>query len=651
MLVKPAPRSRLSRDERERQILASAYSLFAERGYGAVTMDDVAERVGVTKPLLYAYLGNKERLYIACMRPAGDAMLAAVGDAVSGASDPVGALRDGLRAFFGFVEADRDAWRVLFDETLPAGGEIAIQVGEYRERLLRLVAESQLARLSPRRRARAALETEARAAAVLGASEALVRWWLRTGAMSASAAAELLIATVEPGLRSLGARAADAPNAQGGVEVREATRRVAVLGGNRIPFARSNSAYASASNQDMLTAALDGLCERFVLAGERLGEVAAGAVLKHSRDFNLTRESVLGSRLAHETPAYDVQQACGTGLEAAILVANKIALGQIESAIAGGVDTTSDAPLAVNEDLRAVLLAANRAKSAQARLLTLGKLRPQHLVPAIPRNEEPRTGLSMGEHQARTTARWKVTREAQDELALRSHLNLATAYERGFQDDLVTPYRGLPRDENLRPDSTLQALAKLKPVFGGPSGTMTAANSTPLSDGAAVALFSSEDWARERGLQVLAYMVEAETAAVDYVGGDEGLLMAPAHAVPRMLARAGLTLADFDLYEIHEAFASQVLCTLAAWEDEDFCRGRLGLDAALGSIDRDKLNVNGGSLAAGHPFAATGGRIVAGLAKALYERGGGRGLISVCAAGGQGVVAILEAPRDGGGSR
>ncbi|HEX4804890.1 MAG TPA: acetyl-CoA C-acetyltransferase [Conexibacter sp.] len=420
-------------------------------------------------------------------------------------------------------------------------------------------------------------------------------------------------------------------------------RRAVVLGGNRIPFARSDSAYAKATNQDMLTAALDGLVERFGLAGERLGDVVAGAVLKHSRDFNLTRECVLGSRLAPETPAYDIQQACGTGLEAAILVANKIALGQIEAGVAGGVDTTSDAPLGVNEQLRAILLDANREKSTQARLKHLLRVRPQHLAPSIPRNEEPRTGLSMGEHQARTAAEWGVTREAQDELAMRSHVNLAAAYERGFQDDLVTPYLGLERDQNLRPDSSLEKLAKLKPVFGGPEGTMTAGNSTPLSDGAAVALLASEEWAKARGLTPLATFVDAETAAVDYVNGREGLLMAPAYAVPRLLERNGLSLQDFDLYEIHEAFASQVLSTLAAWEDPVFCTQRLGRTEPLGAIDRAKLNVNGSSLAAGHPFAATGGRIVAGLAKALHERGGGRGLISICAAGGQGVVAILEA--------
>ncbi|NLT04849.1 MAG: acetyl-CoA C-acetyltransferase [Solirubrobacterales bacterium] len=425
------------------------------------------------------------------------------------------------------------------------------------------------------------------------------------------------------------------------------TRPVAVVGGNRIPFARSNSAYSKASNQDMLTAALDGLVDRCSLDGERLGEVVGGAVLKHSRDRDLTRESVLGTRLAPETPAYDVQQACGTGLEAAILVANKIALGQIDAGIACGTDTTSDAPIGLNEDLRELLLDANRERSTGGKLKQLARLRPGHVVPAIPRNEEPRTGMSMGEHCALMAAEWGIGRDEQDELAALSHHNLAAAYERGFNADLVTPYLGLERDQNLRPDSTVEKLAKLGPVFGGPDGTMTAANSTPLSDGASAVLLASEEWAAERGLPVLATFAEGQTAAVDHVHKREGLLMAPAYAVARMLDRAGLTLQDFDLYEIHEAFAAQVLCTLRAWEDPVFCRERLGRDEPLGSIDRDKLNVNGGSLAAGHPFAATGGRIVAGLAKALQERGGGRGLISVCAAGGQGVVAILEAPGDG----
>jgi acetyl-CoA C-acetyltransferase len=419
-------------------------------------------------------------------------------------------------------------------------------------------------------------------------------------------------------------------------------RRVAVVGGNRIPFARSNSVYSRASNQDMLTAALDGLVSRFGLEGERLGEVAGGAVLKHSRDRDLTRESVLGTRLAPETPAYDVQQACGTGLETTILVANKIALGQIDAGVACGADTTSDAPIGVNEDLREVLLDANREKSTIGRLKHLTRFRPSHVVPSIPRNEEPRTGLSMGEHCATMAEEWGVSREEQDELAVRSHRNLAAAYERGFMDDLVDPYLGLERDQNLRPDSSAEKLAKLGPVFGGEEGTMTAANSTPLSDGASAVLLASEEWAKERDLPVLAYFVDGQTAAIDHVHKREGLLMAPAYAMPRMLARLGLKLQDFDLYEIHEAFAAQVLCTLRAWEDPAFCRDRIGVEDPLGEIDRERLNVNGGSLAAGHPFAATGGRIVASLAKALSERGSGRGAISICAAGGQGVVAALE---------
>jgi acetyl-CoA C-acetyltransferase len=421
-------------------------------------------------------------------------------------------------------------------------------------------------------------------------------------------------------------------------------RRVAIVGGNRIPFARSNSVYSRASNQDMLTAALDGLVARFALEGERLGEVAGGAVLKHSRDRDLTRESVLGTRLAPETPAYDVQQACGTGLETTILVANKIALRQIDAGIACGADTTSDAPIGLNEDLRGVLLDANREKSNLGRLRQLTRVRPSHVVPSIPRNEEPRTGLSMGEHCAIMASEWEVGRKEQDELAARSHHNLAAAYERGFMEDLVNPYLGLERDQNLRPDSSPEKLAKLGPVFGGEEGTMTAANSTPLSDGASAVLLASEEWARERDLPVLAYFADGQTAAIDHVHKREGLLMAPAYAMPAMLDRAGLKLQDFDLYEIHEAFAAQVLCTLRAWEDARFCSDRLDRDKPLGAIDREKLNVNGGSLAAGHPFAATGGRIVASLAKALHERGTGRGAISICAAAGQGVVAILEGP-------
>jgi acetyl-CoA C-acetyltransferase len=407
-------------------------------------------------------------------------------------------------------------------------------------------------------------------------------------------------------------------------------QRVAVLGGNRIPFARSNGPYATASNQDMLTAALDGLVSRFGLQGERIGEVVAGAVLKHSRDFNLAREAVLGSRLSPLTAAYDIQQACGTGLQAITAAANKIALGQIDSAIAGGVDTTSDAPIGVNEGLRQVLLEFNRAKTIGARLRAATKLRPTHVVPNIPRNSEPRTGMSMGEHAAITAREWGIAREDQDELAAASHRNLAAAYDRGFFDDLVTPYLGLTRDQNLRADTSVEKLAKLKPVFGD---TMTAGNSTPLTDGASVVLLASEQWAKRHRIPVLAYLTWTETAAVDYVHGEDGLLTAPVYAVPRMLERAGLTLADFDFYEIHEAFASQVLATIAAWRKN-----------GVGDVDRTRLNVNGSSLAAGHPFAATGGRIVATLAKLLKERGSGRGLVSICAAGGQGVTAILDRP-------
>ena len=368
------------------------------------------------------------------------------------------------------------------------------------------------------------------------------------------------------------------------------TRRVAVIGGNRIPFARSNTVYAGVSNSEMLTAALDGLVARFNLEGERLGEVVAGAVLKHSRDFNLTREAVLSTRLDPATPATDIQQACGTGLQAAIQVANKIALGQIDAGIAGGTDTTSDAPVAISDKLRKKLMKINAAKDTASKVKLLGTIRPGDIGIEVPQNGEPRTKLSMGEHQALTALEWQISREDQDELAVKSHHNLAASYAAGWQDDLVTPFRGVEKDNNMRADSSVEKLATLKPVFGkGSAATMTAANSTPLSDGASAVLLASEEWAEARNLKPLAYLTEYETAAVDFVHGGEGLLMAPAYAVARMLQRAGLTLQDFDFYEIHEAFASQVLSTLKAWEDPVFCKERLGLDAPLGSIDRSKL--------------------------------------------------------------
>ena len=427
-------------------------------------------------------------------------------------------------------------------------------------------------------------------------------------------------------------------------------QRAAILGGSRIPFARQNSAYVNSNNIDMLTAAIDGLVDRFGLQGQRLGEVAAGAVLKHSRDANISREAVMQSRLAPQTPAYDVQQACATSLESTILVGNKIALGQIEAGIAGGVDSSSDAPVAVSEKLRALILRLSRSKSRAERFKLLSSFRPDMLRPHVPNVNERRTGMSMGQHCELMVRQWNISREAQDELALASHLNAARAYERGFYDDLIVPFLGLTRDNNLRPDSSLEKLAGLKPAFDKSSGkgTLTAGNSTPLTDGAAAVLLSSETWAAEQGFDVQAWLADAESAAVDFYGPDpEGLLMAPAYAVPRLLTRNGLSLQDFDYYEIHEAFAGQVLCTLKAWEDETYCRTKLGLDSALGPIDRSKLNVNGGSVGMGHPFAATGARIVASAAKQLarhrVETGkSGRTLISACAAGGLGVVALLE---------
>jgi len=424
--------------------------------------------------------------------------------------------------------------------------------------------------------------------------------------------------------------------------VGSSVRRVAIVGGSRISFARSLGVYAECSEQDMLTASLKGVVNRFGLQGERLGDVIGGAVLKHSKDFNLVRESVLGCGLAPETPGLDIQRACGTSLEAAILIGAKIALGQIDSGIACGVDSASDVPVVYPDSYRKLLLRSARGKSAMQRIAPWFGLRPKHFVPTLPGVVEPRTGLSMGQSCEQMVTVWQIPRQAQDQLAFDSHQHAAAAYDAGFYKDLVVEYQGLKIDNNLRRDTSMERLAKLKPSFDKSSaGTLTAGNSTPMTDGAAAVLLANEEWARDRKLPIQAYLTYGKVAAVDFVD-KEGLLMAPAYAVARMLADARLRLQDFDYYEIHEAFAAQVLCTLKAWESRDYCRERLGLNEPLGSIDRAKLNIKGSSVAVGHPFAATGARILATLAKTLAESGGKRGLISVCTAGGMGVTAIVE---------
>jgi acetyl-CoA C-acetyltransferase len=420
-------------------------------------------------------------------------------------------------------------------------------------------------------------------------------------------------------------------------------RRVAIVGGVRIPFARGNGAYAQVDNQEMLTAALRGVVERFKLQGQRVDEVAAGAVIKHASQWGLTRESVLGSGLAAETPGLDLQRACGTGLDAAILMANKIALGQIDSAIAGGVDSVSDPPVVYPKSFQQLLLKSYRGKTLGERLGPWLGLRLKDLRPVLPGMTEPRTGLSMGESTELMVKMWDITRNDQDQLALESHQKAAAAYAAGHYQDLVCEYLGLTQDNNIRSDTSLEKLAQLPPAFDtSGAGTLTAGNSTPMTDGASAVLLSSEAWAREHNLPVAAFLTYGKVAAVDYIDKKEGLLMAPAYAVPRMLTDAQLSLQDFDYYEIHEAFAGQVLCTLKAWTDPVFCREKLKLPGPLGAIDRSKLNVWGGSIAIGHPFAATGARVVATLAKILLENKAKRGLISICTAGGMGVCAIVE---------
>lgn len=423
-------------------------------------------------------------------------------------------------------------------------------------------------------------------------------------------------------------------------------RRVAVLGGTRIPFCRSNTLYADLSNLDMMTAALNGLVERYDLKGAHIDEVVGGAVVTHSKDWNLAREAVLGTKLATSTPGITLMQACGTSLQAAMGSAAKIATGQIECAIAAGSDTTSDPPIVFSKRFAHRLAELGQKKTTMDKIKVFKGLSPAELAPLPPQTSEPRTGLGMGQHCELMAKEWEITREAQDQLAFESHTKAADAYRSGWMDRLVVPCAGVFRDNNIRTDVSLEKLAALKTSFDkSAKGTMTAGNSTPLTDGASTVLLASEEWAAARGLPVKAYLTYSQTSANDFVGG-EGLLMAPAVAVSKMLERANLTLQDFDFYEIHEAFAAQVLATLRAWEDPEYCRTKLGRAEAMGSIDRSKLNVKGSSIAFGHPFAATGARIVANLAELLAEHGG-RGLISICTAGGMGVAAIMESAKAG----
>lgn len=419
-------------------------------------------------------------------------------------------------------------------------------------------------------------------------------------------------------------------------------RKVCIVAGKRTPFARSFTNYMDKSNQELLTAVVMDLVRELNLEGKRIGEFVAGSVIKHSSDWNLSREILLGSGLNAETPAYDVVQACGTSLQATIAVANKIALGKIECGIAGGVDTNSDLPFVFSRNFNHQMLRASREKTLSGRIKQFLKIHPRDLIPQAPGVVEPRTSLSMGESCELMAKEWGIPRKDQDELALASHMNAVRAYEEGFHQRMLTPFQGLDKDNNVRPDTSMEKLAKLKPSFDrSDKGTLTAGNSSALSDGASCVFLCSEDYAQKNGLPVLAYFTDAETAAVDFVGG-EGLLMAPTYAVSRMLERNNMKFSDFDFFELHEAFAAQVLCTLKAWESEEFCKERLGRSEPLGPIDRSKLNVKGGSVALGHPFAATGARIVTSLAHILNDNQGGRGLISICTGGGMGVTAILE---------
>ncbi|MGH1467563.1 MAG: acetyl-CoA C-acetyltransferase [Bdellovibrionales bacterium] len=420
------------------------------------------------------------------------------------------------------------------------------------------------------------------------------------------------------------------------------SKKVALVAGSRIPFTKSFSHYQENTGQELMTAALKDLVEKTNLKGKKIDDVALGAVMMHGSDWNISRECSLGSGLSPLTPAYDIRRACGTSLETVIAIANKIKLGQARVGIAGGFDTNSDAPIEFKRSFAKKLIELNKSKTALKKISSLLSFKTKDLKPQFPGVVEPRTGKSMGQHCELMAKEWKISREDQDQLAFESHQKASKAYDEGFYDDLVCEFNGVKKDSIVRPGTTIEKLSTLRPAFDKSSeGTLTAGNSTALTDGASCVLLADEDYAKENNLPILAYFVDAQVAAFDFVKG-EGLLMAPTMAVAELLKRNKLTFDDFDFFEIHEAFAAQALSTFKAWEDEDYCKNRLGLDKALGSIPREKLNIKGGSLAVGHPFGGTGARISASLSKILNESGKGRGLISICTGGGMGVAAIFE---------
>ncbi len=417
---------------------------------------------------------------------------------------------------------------------------------------------------------------------------------------------------------------------------------VIVCGGQRTPFVKSMTAYSGVSTQDMMTATLQALVIKMKLEGKLLGDVAVGGVMIPPGNWNLGREIVLGTGLDPRTPGYNVQRACGTSLETINQIALKISSGQMQWGIGGGVDTNSDISVLFPRSFAQKIIALNQSKSTMDKIKSALGFSFKDFKPQFPAVMEPRTSKSMGQHCEMMVQEWKISREDQDQLSFESHQKGAAAVEAGFHNQMIFEFQGVKKDLILRKETTIEKLAKLKPVFDtSGAGTLTAGNSTALTDGASAVLLASRKKAESEKLPMLAKFVDCEVAALDFVHG-EGLLIAPALAVSRLLERNNLKLQDFDYYEIHEAFAGQVLCTLKAWDDESYCKRVLGRNEKMGVIDRSKMNIKGGSLAIGHPFGATGGRIVANLAHILKEKGKGRGLISICTAGGMGIAAIME---------
>ncbi|MEM9188659.1 MAG: acetyl-CoA C-acyltransferase FadI [Myxococcota bacterium] len=424
-------------------------------------------------------------------------------------------------------------------------------------------------------------------------------------------------------------------------------KRVAVVAGLRTPFAKQGTAYKDVSALDLGKLAVTELLQRTGVEPSEIGQVVYGQVVPSLSGPNIAREIVLGTGMPQDIEAYSVSRACATSYQSTVNVAESILAGSVDCGIAGGSDSASDVPIAVSKKLADALVTASKARTLPDRLRAFKNLKPKDLIPVPPALKEMSTGLTMGESAEKMAKENGISRADQDAYAHRSHTRTAKAWNDGrFADEVMTvyvppKYKGSIGEDNLvRKDSTLEGYEKLRPVFDRKHGSVTAGNSSPLTDGASALLLMREDKAKALGFDVLGFIRSYSFAALDPRGQ---LLMGPSYATPIALDRAGIELSDIDLVDMHEAFAAQILSNTQAFESDAFAREKLGRKKRIGEIDWDKFNVNGGSIAIGHPFAATGARQITQTLHELKRRGGGLGLVTACAAGGLGAAMVLEA--------